>query len=64
MAETTAPDATYAINVKFVRALGRIRAGEDLDALLQAGRNILGKAHVEAASCISGDELGLPLELL
>ena len=64
VAETTAPDAIYAIDVKFERALGRIRAGEDFDVLLQGGRNILGKAHVEAASYVSGDELGPLLELL
>ena len=64
MAETTEPDAIYAINLKFVQALGRIRAGEDQDELLKGGRNIHGEAHMQAASCISGDELVPLVQLL
>ncbi len=57
LAETTERDAIYAINLKFAQALRRIRAGENPEELLKGGRNILGKAHVQAALCIDPKEL-------
>ncbi len=54
----------YAINLKFVQALGRIRAGESPEELLKGGRNILGEARVQAALCIGADELVPIVQLL
>ena len=64
VAETTEDDVTYAINLKFTHGLEKIRAGEAHDDLLKGGRNILGEAHVQVASCINSDELVPLVQLL
>ena len=64
VAETTEDEVTYTINLKFTHALEKIRAGEARDDLLKGGRNILGEAHVQVASCINSDELVPLVQLL